>query len=151
MTSKYIKNENGSFVCPHCSIVKERQNTMYYHMKKKHEGKLPYECSICKKDFIQKTSLELHMLSKHKDDKVVPKMFKCADPNCKFESLTKANCRIHCLRKHFKDEIYQILEENNSCSVCKESFRSGSAFYYHAANCIKTNDSSKKAILENLK
>ena len=148
MSSKYIKNEQGWFVCPSCNVVKQNQNTMYYHMKK-HEGKLPYECNICNKDFIQKTSLELHMLSKHKD-KNVKKIdtFKCPIEGCDFEALTKANRRIHCLRKHYKDEITDILDENNTCSSCKVSFLSNTSFYYHAIGCIRTTCPDKQKMLE---
>lgn len=147
MCSKYVKNEKGWFVCPSCNVVKQKQNTMYYHMKK-HEGKLPYECNICKKDFIQKTSLELHMLSKHKD-KNVKKIdsFRCPFEGCEFEALTKANRRIHCLRKHFKNEIIQILEENNTCGCCKNSFLSNTSFYYHALDCIKCDSLEKQKII----
>lgn len=139
MISKYIKNENGHFVCPNCEVVKKNQNTMYYHMKK-HEGKLPYECDICHKDFLQKSSLELHKLSKHSGSKKEANMFKCVFDNCDFESITKSNRRIHCLRKHFKEEIDKIMDENNSCNRCNKTFQSSSAFYYHASSCIQIND-----------
>ena len=144
---KYIKNENGDFVCPNCEVVKKNQNTMYYHMKK-HEGKLPFECDTCGKDFVQKSSLELHKLSKHKNSKKDAKMYKCVFDNCDFESLTKANRRIHCLRKHFSEEINAILDENNSCNVCKKTFQSQTAFYYHVSSCVKVTDNSKKSKLE---
>ena len=120
MGSKYIKNDEGDFVCPSCDIVKKNQNTMYYHMKK-HEGKLQFECDICKKDFIQKSSLELHKISKHTNQ---PKedMYACVFEDCESESLTKANRRIHCLRKHFKEEVAIILEkDSNACNACKNS------------------------------
>lgn len=138
MGSKYIKNDEGDFVCPSCDIVKKNQNTMYYHMKK-HEGKLQFECDICKKDFIQKSSLELHKISKHTNQ---PKedMYSCVFEDCESESLTKANRRIHCLRKHFKDEIAAILEKDtNACNTCKATFQSLTAFYYHATDCIRVS------------
>jgi hypothetical protein len=139
----YIKNEDGYFVCPQCNIVKEKQNTMFYHYET-HKGKLPYECNVCKKDFSQKRSLELHMLSKHSDDKVKKNTFKCNFPNCNFESLTKANRRIHCLRKHFKDEVDKITDENNECVCCHNIFLSNTAFIYHSIDCIKVSDEKKK-------
>ena len=142
--SKYIKNDEDEFVCPSCDIVKKNQNTMYYHMKK-HEGKLQFECDICKKDFVQRSSLELHKISKHKN---TPKeeMFACVFDDCDSESLTKSNRRIHCLRKHFKEEIFAILD-GTSCTACKIEFKSLTAFYYHAANCIKVSTSEKTELL----
>jgi hypothetical protein len=143
MSVKYIKNDNGDFVCPSCDVVKKNQNTMYYHMKK-HEGKLQYECDICKKDFVQKLSLELHKISKHNNPKKED-MYHCVFEDCDFESLTKANRRIHTLRKHFKDEVEHIME-NNHCVKCDITFKSHTAFYYHAADCISI-DTSKKEML----
>jgi hypothetical protein len=147
MSSKYIKNDNGEFVCPSCDIIKKNQNTMYYHMKK-HEGKLQFECDICKKDFVQRSSLELHKISKHKNQ---PKedMYPCVFDDCDSESLTKANRRIHCLRKHFKEEVGAILDTTSatSCTNCKESFQSLTAFYYHAADCIRV-DAPKELLLK---
>ena len=145
--SKYIKNEQGYFVCPNCNIVKEKQNTMYYHMLK-HEGKLPYECDICKKEFLQKTSLEVHKISKHKDQTKKENMYKCCFDNCSFEAVTKANRRIHVIRKHFKNEIDDIIDDNNSCASCKNHFQSTTAFYYHALSCIKTDDIHKQKIIK---
>ena len=148
MISKYTKNKNGEFVCPSCSDVKKNQNTMFYHMKK-HEGKLPYVCNICSKDFIQKSSLELHKLSKHKSDNDCDDFFVCPYPNCSFKSLTKANTRIHTIRKHFNDEIQEIQDELN-CLSCKKEFQSSTAFLYHAINCIESEDESKLKLLDSL-
>lgn len=145
MNSKYIKNKNGEFVCPSCSVVKKKQNTMFYHMKK-HEGKLPYVCNICSKDFIQKSSLELHKLSKHKNEKNNNEFYSCPFPDCDFKSLTKANTRIHTIRKHFSEEIEDI-DDELYCLSCKKQFQSQTAFLYHAIDCIETEDESKLKLL----
>ena len=139
----YIKNDTGYFVCPHCNIVKQNQNTMFYHYET-HKGKLQYECNICKKDFSQKKSLELHMISKHSHATVKKNKYNCVFPNCEFESLTKANRRIHCLRKHFKDEIEEITDTNNECNICHNLFLSNTAFIYHAIDCIKGSQEKQK-------
>lgn len=144
--SKYIRNKNGEFVCPNCAVIKQNQNTMFYHMKK-HEGKLPYECDICSKDFIQKSSLDLHKLSKHKDDK--QNIYKCPYDNCQFESMTKANRRIHTIRKHFTDEVKRI-DNDLYCISCKKDFQSSTAFYYHAIDCIHVNDPNKLKIINSI-
>jgi hypothetical protein len=139
----YIKNEDGYFVCPHCSIVKQNQNTMFYHYET-HKGKLQYECNVCKKGFSQKRSLELHSISKHNKDEIKKNTFKCNFTNCNFECLTKANRRIHCLRKHFKEEIDKITDDNNKCMCCRIVFLSNTAFLYHAINCIKVSEDKQK-------
>ena len=145
MISKYIKNKNGEFVCPSCSVVKKNQNTMFYHMKK-HEGKLPFVCNICSKDFIQKSSLELHKLSKHTNEKDSDEFYACPHTNCSFKSLTKANTRIHIIRKHFNDEIEEI-EDELYCLCCKKQYQSLTAFLYHAVACIETEDEFKVKLL----
>lgn len=148
MASKYIRNENGHFVCPNCDVVKKNQNTMYYHMKK-HEGKLPFECDICHKDFVQKSSLEVHKLSKHKTAKKEVEMFKCVFDNCHFESVTKANRRIHCLRKHFHEFVDKIMDDNK-CSRCNKTFQSQTAFYYHVSSCIQIDDETLNKKLQEI-
>lgn len=154
--SRYIKNEDGNFVCPSCNVIKEKQNTMYYHMKK-HEGKLPFVCDICTKDFMQKTSLELHKISKHKiQDNELLEKFKCIFTNCDFEAITKANRRIHCMRKHCKEEVCNIMNEivdtdNNSiytCITCTKRFTNNTGFYYHAIHCISPTPIMKELLIQ---
>ena len=92
MPSKYIKNENGEFVCPNCEETKKWGSTMLYHIRTKHDGKLPYECNICNKDFEQKSSLEIHKLRHHKHSTNSKKVdtYKCVFDNCDYSSNIKA-------------------------------------------------------------
>ena len=66
MPLKYIKDEDGNFVCSHpgCGFTKRNQSTLHYHMKK-HEEQLDHICKTCKKQFLQKQTLDLHIRSKH--------------------------------------------------------------------------------------
>lgn len=134
MSSDYVKNADGHYECPYCGEVKKKQNTMHYHLKK-HNGNLGYECNICKKEFIHKQALEVHKATHTKE---VKKMIKC--DKCDFEAVTKANVRIHQMRIHYKKEVAAILERKEdcfgSCTVCEKEFASGTAFYYHAQECI---------------
>lgn len=156
MPFKYTKNENGDFVCPHpgCGFTKSNQSTLHYHMKK-HAEQLEYVCKTCKKQFLQKQTLDLHIRSKHPElikDANTEKKFKCPFDNCDFSALTKGNCITHCLRIHFQDEINNIMvkdEETKSiyCNQCDKEFSSSSAFYYHCKGCIdcgKNDDKYKK-------
>jgi hypothetical protein len=70
MTIDYVKNAAGHFVCQHkdCGRTFERQNTMYYHMKR-HMGQFTYTCKDCKKGFIQKSAFLHHLAAVHPDDK----------------------------------------------------------------------------------
>jgi len=141
--TKYVRNNLGHFVCPTCGEVKEKQNTMYYHMQK-HKDSLPFACRYCKKQFLQKQTLDLHIRSKHADSSSETstsseKLFECPFPSCTFSSLTKGNLRTHCLRTHFPEETDKLLQMKNeqiTCTSCNKEFSSKGAFYYHCSDCI---------------
>jgi uncharacterized C2H2 Zn-finger protein len=134
--SKYIRNESGHFTCPHCDKVTERQNTMFYHLKK-HAGDLSYRCTEtgCDRAFIQKSGLQQHVAQAHPDvtDKSNPyanHMYTCPEENCDHACRMKANLMIHIARKHSP----WIPAYTGSC-LCLKSFASATAYYYHATSC----------------
>jgi predicted RNA-binding Zn-ribbon protein involved in translation (DUF1610 family) len=140
--SKYIRNEHGHFVCPTCGEVKEKQNTMYYHMEK-HKDALPFACRYCKKQFLQKQTLDLHIRSKHIDTSSDTSsdtiLYDCPFDGCKFSSITKGNLRSHCFRIHFAKEAASLLslaDGKIECTSCNKKFSSKGAFYYHCSDCI---------------
>jgi hypothetical protein len=151
---KYIKDEDGNFVCSHpgCGFTKRNQSTLHYHMKK-HEEQLDHICKTCKKQFLQKQTLDLHIRSKHpeliKDTSNSEKKFKCPFDNCEFSALTKGNCVIHCLRVHFQDEINNMMTKDNEtkmiyCNECQKEFTSSCAFYYHCKGCMDFSNNDEK-------
>ncbi len=161
MTIRYIKNDDGNFVCPHCGVIKNRQNSMHYHIKK-HMEELNHICKTCNKAFLQKQTLDLHIRSKHPEllksdqDKDDEKKYECPFENCNFNALTKGNCIIHCLRAHFQSEIKEIMTVKNDtksiiCNHCDKEFFSSSAFYYHCKVCLQLpSDNSKLQILNSI-
>jgi hypothetical protein len=155
MTIKYTKNENGDFVCPDCGVIKKRQNSMHYHMKK-HMEELNHVCKVCKKGFLQKQTLDLHMKSKHSElIKDSEKKFTCPFDGCEFAALTKGNCIIHCLRVHCQEEIKEIMETNQetktiSCTSCEKTFSSSCGFYYHAKGCLIFKDENKLDVFQEI-
>ena len=137
--SKYIRNEAGHFVCPTCGIVKEKQNTMYYHMKR-HEEEMPHTCKVCRKGFLQRQTLDLHMRSKHADAPAY-KDYVCPHADCEFSAHTKGNCRTHYFRVHCSEEVGELLVHDKEagtieCIGCDRSFNSLGLFYYHCSECI---------------
>jgi transcription elongation factor Elf1 len=143
---EYIKNNDGHFVCPYCGEIKERQNTMHYHMKK-HEGQMPFNCKTCKKGFLQKQTLELHIQAKHPDviikENKQKKEYCCPFTDCEFKSLSKGNRRIHTIRVHFKKELSEFIEHNSTCYkclICSDEFISSTHFYYHLGECAYKYD-----------
>ena len=142
--NNYIKNDAGHFVCPHCNIVKEKQNTMFYHLQT-HEGKLPYECNICKKSFVQKQELAFHKLRKHtQDHEEAPEQTVCPFDNCSFADIRKGNVRIHCIRIHgreyISDQIFHRTDNGTCvCGLCGYSANSQTGLYYHLSTCLLDN------------
>ena len=146
----YKKTKDGKFVCPTCGEIKEKQNTMFYHMQT-HVGKLPYECNICKKSFVQKQELLLHKQRKHaeeekktKADTVKFNEIKCPYDDCDFSNIRKGNVRTHCMRKHASEYITKDTIKydgiNYNCLVCKFNSTSLSGIYYHLSTCLLTNN-----------
>ncbi len=138
----YIKNENGHFVCPHCAQVREKQNTMYYHMLT-HKGKLPYECTICEKGFTQKQELTLHMQRRHPEECEEEKpVITCPFPNCNFSDVRKGNVKTHCMRKHAEKYTKDVIDNTDGyhCNVCEFESRSAAGIFYHLSSCLVQND-----------
>lgn len=144
----YQKNAAGHYVCPHCGITKERQNTMHYHLKK-HEGRLPFQCTHCDKEFLQAVTLALHISARHphaasaaasaasaaKAPAAAPPAFSC--PCCEHTALTKANAVLHYLRKHCAEDVKVFQDKSTqplTCTACQKQCNSSTAYLYHIAS-----------------
>jgi hypothetical protein len=139
MVFKYNKDSNGNFTCPDCKFTTINQSTMHYHLRN-HDGSLTHECKHCDMKFLQKSVLELHIVSKHSD--VANKdTYKC--PCCTYSDLRKGNCIIHFTRIHLKEITDKLKQKSTQdevaveCSECNKSFKSMTMFYYHTSKCIK--------------
>ena len=136
-TTKYVRNNAGQYTCPHCDKVTDRQNTMYYHIKK-HLGNLDYPCTVpgCTKAFIQKGALQQHVAQAHPavvdtENPYANQIHTCTEPGCKHTCRMKANLQIHMARKHSPwIPIY-----SGTCVGCVRPFASATAYYYHAWTC----------------
>lgn len=151
MVFHYEKNENGHYVCPICKEVKEKQNTMHYHLQK-HEGTMPHECSHCQKRFYQKYALDDHIKLRH-SKKPVEANIKCPFDNCANTFQKKEHCRVHIARNHiraFLDPWIQKKKDSkiHTCGSCKKDFNSYPAILYHVMDHAKeTTDPILKAKL----
>jgi len=126
----YIRTADGLFKCPFCTVTKERQNTMFYHMKK-HTGDMKYICSVpgCDRRFIQKSGLDQHTAQAHPVGDHEMWGCPCCDHSCRM----KANMQIHIARMHLPQSA-----DNGSCAKCDKSFCSATAYFYHAYSCSGT-------------
>ena len=132
-----VKDE---YTCPDCGIVKKKQNTMHYHMKRC-QGLLDFACTVCQQEFIQKHALDTHMRLRHAEPSATDNAFECPFEDCPFTSPSKGNCRTHCMRKHLLKEVTELIEpaENKAvkCKNCLITFASKPHFYYHSIGCVK--------------
>ena len=145
---KYFKNEDGHFVCPDCGAIKEKQNSMHYHMKK-HLEELNHVCKICKKAFLQKQTLDQHIRARHPEINKEEKKYSCPFDDCEFTAYAKGNCVIHIIRVHFQEELQQIMFPQADtkmilCGSCNEEFKSNSAFIYHCKRCLDLSEQTEK-------
>ena len=142
----YIRNADGHFVCPDCGEIKTRQNTMFYHMKK-HAGVASHVCKEpgCGKAFIQKSGLQQHMTQTHPDEGEAP-AWSCPAEGCDHVCRMKANLIIHIGRKH-GDSWIPELSDTGSCTGCKKTFASPTAYFYHAVQCFNTPPVFREALV----
>jgi hypothetical protein len=133
------------FACPKCNVVKEKQNTMYYHMSKC-TGSTDHKCKHCPFMTVQKNALDLHMLARHPEEATKESIQKkesicCPWPECPFKSLTAGNLRVHFMRVHFAAKCTAALEREEGepeycCNLCAKEFKNSTHFYYHIAPCM---------------
>jgi len=148
--SKYVRNEAGEYLCPHCPFTAKAKNpsTMHYHLKA-HSGETKYACTQCDKKFIQKSGLTQHMAQVHVDDgcsnsdtqKKIQTCWTCT--LCQHVAKTKANMMIHIGRIHGKGWIPPL---NDGCSKCSKKFNSAGAYFYHATTCFEPTPEVATAI-----
>ena len=145
---KYQKNANDEFVCPHCQVVKKKQNTMHYHIKRDHEKDFPYDCKQCpnKPKFLQRSSYLHHLATNHPDtphpserdaNPYAKIQFSC--PSCEHKTHTKSNLAIHFVRTHCPS--IPNYTKDDPCVNCQKVFRSSSAYLYHASTCFHAQES----------
>jgi hypothetical protein len=149
--SKYTRNNEGNYVCPHCNKICTKQNTMYYHIKKQHSQDLPFQCDRCEAHpkFLQRSSYLHHLATIHSDDLQLKETetalvgttnpyanssFTCAV--CEHTTHTKSNIQIHVARTHCKDWIPAFVKDD-PCEGCQRTFRSSSAYLYHSLGCFQ--------------
>jgi KRAB domain-containing zinc finger protein len=150
MVFEYKKNDNGHYVCGVCGEIKEKQNTMHYHLQK-HEGTMSYGCTQCDKKFYQKYALENHVKMTHLPATEPP--IKCPFDDCKDSFHKKDHCRVHIARNHLRELISPWIEKKadskiHTCGRCKKDCNSYASILYHVMDHAKdTTDPVLKARL----
>ena len=141
MVFEYKKNENNKYVCSVCGAIKDKQNTMHYHMKR-HEGTKAHECNQCDQSFYQKIELDNHVKIIHEKEEA---SIQCPF-NCKCAFHTKAQCRIHLARTHLQEYTKKSCELHTStskniytCLICNKECNSHPSILYHIIGHAKTD------------
>jgi uncharacterized Zn-finger protein len=119
---------------------------------KTHEGKLPFECKTCSKQFLHASTLEIHRKAHHHVEH--ERVYKCPSEGCSFKgALSKGNLVIHYVRRHCHDEITKMLNRTETtfqCKECNKEMKSATAFHYHSVKCLPVLDSVRQKELETI-
>jgi hypothetical protein len=126
----YQKNAAGHYVCPTCGATKQNQNTMHYHLKR-HEATLPFACGHCGKEFLLRTTLELHVRARHSREEAA--RIPCPATGCSFATPSAPNLLKHYVRHHCVEAAARLRDESGGCRACGKVCKSPGAFVYHAA------------------
>ncbi len=154
MVYTYTKNDNGHFVCPHCGVTEENQNTMHYHLKR-HDNNFNCVCKHCEYKCQSQSALKVHIAAKHpqtEEAKGTP-VLKCPCNGCTFQTLTRGNRIIHFVRKHCSQEANALMNPGPNgieCRSCKKNFASSTSFLYHATNCIQVKEPARLRLLQGI-
>jgi hypothetical protein len=143
-TTNYIRTADGKFQCPHCPKICDKQNTMYYHVKKNHLQDFKFTCEKCTRGFVQKSAYLQHLATAHPDDAAedaeenpyAGACFRCPFDSCEHSAKTKANVIVHYTRTHCK-EFIPAYGKTEACKMCEKTFASSTAYFYHTATCFK--------------
>lgn len=106
------KDRSDCKFCKNCNrYVKCSENPLEKHMEEC-QGRIPFKCPECSKEFQYESSLKCHVVSHYPDQ---PKLFSCTQ--CDYKSNYKAN-----LKKHIRHIHEQRGERNVKCTECDKLF-----------------------------
>jgi len=134
ITERYTVTD-GIYTCKECGKTTTYASTMHYHIASRHIKEKPYNCSDCKKGFVQRSLYEKHLAVAHSDttrNRYVGVYYQCS--GCSHTSTTKGNCLIHYTRTHAS--WIPAYKKDSECTGCKKIFTSSTAYLYHAINCF---------------
>ncbi|CAL8100572.1 unnamed protein product [Orchesella dallaii] len=125
----YCNPINGKrpFSCKYCDKEFVSCSHYEYHVMSKHTNEKPFRCEICSNQFYTKKKLERHMNSHNSTPHVIrSKFYLCAYCKKRFNNLS--NCKKH-LRTHTDEKPYK-------CDTCQKCFRQKGSLDVHIQNHI---------------
>ncbi|XP_046810957.1 uncharacterized protein LOC111683645 [Lucilia cuprina] len=113
--AQFLAINLGPFRCNHCQLIVKTYDQYKIH-KAKHEGTLPFICTLCGKGFQMPGNLTIH-IRRHKHD------FPYSCEICKKSFATSTEVNIH-KRSHTGERPYK-------CEWCEKTFKTWSFYDLH--------------------
>ncbi|XP_053692387.1 zinc finger protein 260-like [Sabethes cyaneus] len=110
--------QNRHFACAQCTFRAASRNLLAIHVRSKHSGERPFECSYCKKRFLSELHLKNHLIC-HSSERPFP----CS--LCEKVFSRKRNMEEHIRSCHSEDKPFH-------CSLCPAQFKVPQHLRIHA-------------------
>ena len=163
-----VKKQRANIPCPRCGKMHRNEDHLEKHIMVVHEGIKPYLCDICGYGTNLRVKMELHMATKHNEDKVLSYVCDVCDYKCSnqlhlrahlqivhLENLTPFECGVcqyQCRKRASVVKHMKIVHEKRrpfQCTQCDKSFPVNSVLLRHIESVhdkvrIFTKDTKEK-------
>ena len=145
-----VKKPRANIPCPRCGKMHRNEDHLEKHIMVVHEGIKPYLCDICGYGTNLRVKMDLHMATKHNEDKILSYVCEVCDYNCSnqlhlrahlqivhLEGLTPFECGVcqyQCRKRASVVKHMKIVHEKRrpfQCQHCDKSFPVNSVLLRH--------------------
>ena len=145
-----VKKPRANIPCPRCGKMHRNEDHLEKHIMVEHEGIKPYLCDICGYDTKLKVKMDLHMATKHNEDKILSYVCEVCDYKCSnqlhlrahlqivhLEGLTPFECGVcqyQCRKRASVVKHMKIVHEKRrpfQCQHCDKAFPVNSVLIRH--------------------
>jgi DNA repair exonuclease SbcCD ATPase subunit len=100
-----VKKDRASIPCPRCGKKHRNEDHLEKHIMVVHEGIKPYLCDICGYGTTLRVKMDLHMATKHNEDKIMSYMCEVCDYKCSNQLHLRAHQQVRKTKSipHFLD------------------------------------------------
>ena len=147
---KKVKKPRANIPCPRCGKMHRNEDHLEKHIMVVHEGIKPYLCDICGYGTNLRVKMDLHMATKHNEDKILAYVCEACDYKCSnqlhlrahlqivhLEGLTPFECGVcqyQCRKRASVVKHMKIVHEKRrpfQCQHCDKSFPVNSVLLRH--------------------
>lgn len=145
-----VKKPRANIPCPRCGKMHRNEDHLEKHIMVVHEGIKPYLCDICGYGTNLRVKMDLHMATKHNEDKILSYVCEVCDYKCSnqlhlrahlqivhLEGLTPFECGVcqyQCRKRASVVKHMKIVHEKRrpfQCQHCDKSFPVNSVLLRH--------------------